>query len=351
MIDQFTVGNDHPARTPIQEGIEQDVTGHQNNLGTLMLVIFVATGALCEADQPQEAFDQANQPPKQTFLRIQKDGLPNAIRVRPNLISGGQPTQANGFRSLADLGIKTIISVDGICPDLKSAKKFGMRYIHLPLGYRGISVEKARILGHVLLKLDGPIYIHCHHGKHRSPAATAVACVTAGLMSNNAAVTLLEVAGTSPNYRGLFGAVQDARPVVTSKLRQLDPVLPEQANVGPVVEIMVQMDEDMTQLGSILNGLDQQLPKNAISPLAEHATLLNDNINEMLRRPESSEVHAAFRASLITSHTASEKLQWLLERSSHKALGPQQTKRASRLFDLISKQCHECHRKFRHNRP
>ena len=30
--------------------------------------------------------------------------------------------------------------------------------------------------------LPGPIYIHCHHGKHRSPAASAAACVGAGLI-------------------------------------------------------------------------------------------------------------------------------------------------------------------------
>src|SRR5690349_14774854 len=43
--------------------------------------------------------------------------LPNALRVHEKVISGGLPEGENGFRELAELGVQTIISVDGARPD------------------------------------------------------------------------------------------------------------------------------------------------------------------------------------------------------------------------------------------
>jgi protein tyrosine/serine phosphatase len=60
-----------------------------------------------------------------------------------------------------------------------------------------ISQERTKELAKADRELAGPIYLHCHHGKHRSPAAAVVACVTAGLILPHAALPILRTAGTS----------------------------------------------------------------------------------------------------------------------------------------------------------
>src|SRR5262245_48277837 len=117
--------------------------------------------------------------------------LPCAIEIHPQVISGGLPEGEAAFQDLAALGIKTIISVDGATPDVATAKKHGLRYVHLPHGYDGISAARAAELAKAVRDLPGPIYIHCHHGKHRSPAAAAVACVAAGLTDASDAELIL----------------------------------------------------------------------------------------------------------------------------------------------------------------
>ena len=39
--------------------------------------------------------------------------------------------------------MKTIISVDGAKPDLKSARKQGIRNVHIPIGYTGVPEHAA----------------------------------------------------------------------------------------------------------------------------------------------------------------------------------------------------------------
>jgi protein tyrosine phosphatase (PTP) superfamily phosphohydrolase (DUF442 family) len=129
--------------------------------------------------------------------------LPNPWQIHPQVISGGLPEGDEAFRALADLGVKTLISVDGARPDVALAKKHGLRYVHLPHGYDGVPEERMQELAKAVRDLPGPIYIHCHHGKHRSPTAAAVACVGAGLLDASAAAPFLQAAGTSGTLRNL----------------------------------------------------------------------------------------------------------------------------------------------------
>lgn len=324
--------------------------GNTTILKTLMWLSLMTATAFFTADQSSSASSEqpeAKLASQKTFARVPKVGLPNAIQVQPNLISGGQPTSQDGFRSLSELGIQTIVSVDGIHPDLNSAKKFGMKYIHLPLGYRGISDDDAKALAYIILKQDGPIYIHCHHGKHRSPAAAAVACVTAGQMTNKSALTLLEKAGTGSRYQGLFKAVTDALPVATSKLMQLNPSLPERAEIGTVVKSMIQMDEHMVQLKLMLQNPNGKFGDQQVSFLMEHATLLHENFKEMLRRPTTRKHASDFQSTLVTSQQMAIKLQELLRQSTGEKFEPTTAMRASAVVDQISNQCQKCHSQFR----
>src|SRR5690606_22513376 len=117
-----------------------------------------------------------------------------------------------GFRSLERLGVKTIISVDGAAPDVEAARARGMRYIHLPIGYDGIDHEQKLRLARAArdAMAQGPVYVHCHHGKHRSAAAAGTIAATLGWASSEAMIERMRVSGTSPNYAGLYACTSTA---------------------------------------------------------------------------------------------------------------------------------------------
>src|SRR5436305_114465 len=100
-------------------------------------------------------------------------GLPHAFRVSDRLFSGGNPDGEAGFAALRALGVQTVISVDGARPDWETAGRHGLRYVHLPVGYDGIPRGRVLALAKAARDLPGPVYVHCHHGKHRGPAAVA----------------------------------------------------------------------------------------------------------------------------------------------------------------------------------
>ncbi len=140
--------------------------------------------------------------------RLPVKHLTNAIRVHAKVISGGLPEGELAFAALKELGVKTIVSVDGAKPDVELAAKYDLKYIHLPHGYDGVPETRDvnwRKLCVIELVL---IYIHCHHGKHRSPPAASVACVANGWIAPAQALGVLEFAGTSRDYRGLYESVE-----------------------------------------------------------------------------------------------------------------------------------------------
>src|SRR5689334_18836148 len=77
------------------------------------------------------------------LVPLELPGIHNSYRVTDRLISGSQPEGDASFAALAKVGVKTIITVDGAKPDVSTAKKYGIRYIHLPFGYDGI--PKSRV--------------------------------------------------------------------------------------------------------------------------------------------------------------------------------------------------------------
>lgn len=177
-------------------------------------------------------------------------GLHNVVTFSPGIVSGGVPVGDDGFDSLLALQFRTIISVDGAIPDLDRARTRGLRYIHLPITYGGFDQHRLLEISRALRDLEpnGAIYIHCHHGKHRSAAAAAAACVALGRLSNDQAVARMTVAGTSTHYTGLYRAAQAAAPVSAAQLDSVRGTFPERTEPAGLVGVMGELDELMQRL-------------------------------------------------------------------------------------------------------
>lgn len=175
---------------------------------------------------------------------IDVPGIERALRVDDRLLVGSQPTKAS-FKELAELGVSVVVSVDGMPPQAKHLEEAGIRSVHLPIGYDSVPLERIRSLGRLALEEPGTIYIHCHHGRHRGPAAAAIFWMFREGVSPQKARTLLESAGTSPEYAGLWRSVESFQ---APEEDLADAPLPRRVEVDGLVAFMVEIDRARSNL-------------------------------------------------------------------------------------------------------
>ncbi|MEX2173716.1 MAG: hypothetical protein WD872_05095 [Pirellulaceae bacterium] len=323
------------------------------------LLVGCGFAALCLAScqgQPPVATPSGNPAPQaytqtttaaQLPEKLATRHLPNTFRIHDKVLSGGQPHGEEGFKELAELGVKTVISVDGATPDVAAAKKFGLRYVHLPHGYDGIPAERAQELAKAVRDLPGPVYIHCHHGKHRSPAAATVACVTAGLLDPSQAVGVLKAAGTSENYRGLYASARDAQRLEDKLLDELAVAFPERAKIPPLAEAMVAVEHAHDHLKAIEAAGWRALVDHPDLEPAHEALLLREHFTELLRSAAVQQEPAGFQQMLRESEAAGlalEKALTVRKAAGYPADVPLEIPAA---FEVVTKNCTACHETYR----
>jgi len=205
---------------------------------------------------------------------------------------------------------------------------------------------RIRELAKAVRDLDGPVYIHCHHGKHRSPAAAAVACVAAGLIAPEAALPILEAAGTSKNYRGLYDSARTVRKLDAKILDDLDVEFQEVADVPAMADAMVELEHRYDHL--------QQIADNDWRPLADHpdlaagheALLLREHFTELLRTGEVKEQPPAFRKLLQHAEQNARALEDAY-RAWEPAPSADGVKRLNGSLEAVNQNCTACHAQFR----
>lgn len=272
--------------------------------------------------------------------------LPNPVRLHAKIISGGLPEGDEAFAELQGLGIKTVISVDGAKPDVARAEKFGLRYVHLPHGYDGVPAQRGMELAKAVRDLEGPIYLHCHHGKHRSPAAAAVACVGAGLISPADAPLVLQVAGTSANYRGLFESANNARRLEKGLLDRLKTDFPAVAKLPATAEAMVEIEHTHDHLKALEKASWKKVPNQPALEPAHEALLLREHFTEMLRTKETAARPAAFQRLVQEAEAAAQVLEDAIRQQLAASKRPEAAVLSAAL-KTVSANCTQCHREFR----
>jgi len=269
-------------------------------------------------------------------------GVHNVVMYAPNLYSGGVPEDEAGFNSLQALGIKTIISVDGAQPEVDLAKARGMKYIHLPIGYNGMDKDRTLQISKAIEQglMRGPVFVHCHHGKHRSAGAAGAAAVTLGLLSKDAATARMKVSGTAPNYIGLFRCVAVADKATPEELAAVADDFPEHFKTGGMVNTMVEVDETFDHL-KLIEKAGWVAPKDHpdLVPAAEAgrmADLFRNVRDDAKVKPQPVELSEwlgkasaqaeAVEAAIVARKPATE---------------------ISERFKVITQSCKDCHAKYR----
>jgi protein tyrosine phosphatase (PTP) superfamily phosphohydrolase (DUF442 family) len=162
------------------------------------------------APNPMPAASSRPSPPTNPKAEsIPLPGIENARRIGPNLWSGGEPSGDPAFAALAAQGVRVVVSVDGARPDVEAARRHGLRYVHVPIGYDGVPRGAVESLAGLARLGEGGVFVHCHHGRHRGPTAAAIVAMAAGAWDPATANAWQREAGTSPEYEGLYRAVRE----------------------------------------------------------------------------------------------------------------------------------------------
>jgi hypothetical protein len=301
--------------------------GHWLVLITSCLMLAAAVGCV---NSPPHRTPQGVTPVSTTVLQA-------VYQIREGLYSGNAPETAAAFADLEHLRIKTIISVDGAQPHVELARAIDARYVHLPLGYTGISASQRLTLCRAVNALPKPIYIHCHKGRHRGPAAAGVAVIGVYGWSSARAADALRAIGTSPRYSGLYRSVTEMAPLPSVALSGHDFVFPEVAETPPLTLAMATASRVEARLELARKSGWQTPPDHPDIDPAHEALQLKEIFRELARnlKPDS----AGFVDALSAIDSAAADLEASIRAG-------RQT-RANAKFAKIQEDCTACHTRFR----
>jgi len=276
--------------------------------------------------------------PHQASLPVSASPIKNLHALTPTLYSGDEPATAGHYAQLARLGIRTVISVDAIAPDPALADPHAIRIVHLPIGYDGIEPDRAAQLAAAINTLEHPIYLHCHHGKHRGPAALCVGAIGAGLTTNDQAAAFMNLAGTSENYPGLWDAARKATPLDPATLQSITD-FPTHAPVPGFIEGMGQLDRLHERLWDLAED-NWQTPEDHPDLSATAVSgQIHDHLRAMLEleffRKRGTMMRSRFESLTETARLVETSL---IEKDYGEALVA---------LDTMSQSCLDCHEHFR----
>jgi len=281
--------------------------------------------------------------------RVEAAGLHNIFQITDKLYSGSSPESDEGFRSLRKLGVKTIISVDGMRPDVTRARKYGLRYVHLPFGYDGIPREQALRIARAVRDLPGRVYLHCHHGIHRGPAAAAVVHLCLDKKCGiETAVAEMRRAGTDPRYKGLYAAPRTIGRPTAEELDRAPADFPEVAKVAGLVETMVGIDGCWDNLKQVRAAGWKVPPGHPDIDPPHEALQLLEHFREAARLREVRERPQDFRHRLAAAERAAAELEAALRPGKERRQVDRPA--AAKAFHKMNARCVQCHGRYRDTR-
>jgi len=140
--------------------------------------------------------------------------LPKFHQVNRQLFRGAQPKK-NGFKRLADMGIKTIVNLRAD-DDLARGEKCevaaaGMRYFNVPLKETGrpADAEIQRVLAIMNAPENQPVFVHCRLGVDRTGLIIAVYRISHDGWTSKRAKAEAKRFGMHPWKRGMKAYIHD----------------------------------------------------------------------------------------------------------------------------------------------
>ena len=264
--------------------------------------------------------------------------------VHPGIWVGSEPDSKSHFNTLRSLGIQAIISVDGATPRNNLAAENDITYFHVPIGYNEVPVGDQMAMYRAVSSVEGPVFIHCHHGRHRAPAAAACLLVASEKISPVSGLQILTRAGTSSEYTGLYESVKSAQPIDPEALGEI-PVPPPMADAGDAAHQMATIDRIWDSLKALQKNNWQPLAAHPDQTASHQSLLLLESLNEYHRflgnkfNPGGEEgiILGLAEKAGISAHLL------------HNSLSESDRVKADIHMNLLRNDCSNCHKRFRNS--
>ena len=291
------------------------------------------------ATSPAPTEKTAQTKPTGPAVAVDLGPIHNGFRLGKKIISGSCPYGDAGFAALAAQGVKTIVTVDGAKPDADLAAKYGMRYVHIPVAYGGLTREQELEIIRAVRDLEGPVFIHCHHGEHRGPTAAVLAAMALEGWTNEDGLAALGQAGTSKSYAGLWGDVREFKKPTKAEIDAADDKFPSSAPIPAIAESMVSIDGYFDNIKDIkAAGWKAPAAHPDVEP-AHEALLLKEQFREIKRTPQAQAFPTDFMKHLDDAETAATALE--------AALRGEDVAAKETAFKVMGENCGSCHKLYR----
>ena len=302
------------------------------------------------------AFEAADNTPLEVVAPLELPGLRHVYHLSGQIITGAEPADPEALRHIARLGVQTILSVDGKIPDVETAEALGMRYVHVPIQYVGMTDDELMKIAKTFRELEGPFYVHCFHGKHRGPAAGAVGRVVLdGVPRDRAIAEMRQWCTTSSKYEGLYSTVAMTDMPTPAETAAYEFDFTSQDRPDGVRAAMVSLTRNWDNIKLLHErdfAVDPEHPD--VDPLQE-VTQLYQHLDSMTHLPESNDWNPDYRTWFDESYTASERLMRALSETSmadaegDTPLAADSLATANAAFGVLSANCTACHDVYRNN--
>jgi protein tyrosine phosphatase (PTP) superfamily phosphohydrolase (DUF442 family) len=299
----------------------------------------------CSSDGPKRAHVAEEAAPEPTALgqvTYDEEGFPHGLhhfrRWSPRIAQGGGPEDEEAFANLARLGYRTVLSVDGARPKVELAQRHGLSYVHVPIGYDGITPDEALRIVKAVESSAGPVYIHCHHGKHRGPAAAQVARIAVDGVDNDEAVEDLRVSGCSPDYPGLYRTVERFQVPAEADLAQVGP-LPSVVVPTGLRALMAEIDERWDFVKASQGAAWAVPPKYPDIDPPHEVGMIENWLRETIDLEQRGEAREAFLDHAREAQQAASELETALQAGERE--------RSDAAYKRLSASCKDCHSSYR----
>ena len=292
------------------------------------------------------AYELAGSLPLPEQEPLELPGLHNVYRLSEQIVSGSEPHGEEAYEQMRRMGIRTILTVDGKIPDAETAARYGLRYVHVPIRYNGVTHAERVAIAKTFRELEGPFYVHCFHGQHRGPAAAALGRLVLDQASREQAVAeMRQYCGTSKKYEGLYrdiaaGDLPDEAETAASDF-DFAPAFRFEGERGAMVEIARSFDtlKDLSQRDWQVN------PEHPDATAPGEARRLYQALTQIHELPATAFKPADYRSILELSLAQSAQLLALLEKSA--APPAEGAKTAKDLVGELGQSCEACHGLYR----
>ena len=154
-----------------------------------------------------------------------KDGLKNwLIRYDDHLYRGGELENADGARSLADLGIKTVFAITSSDRERQWLESVGIKVVDLSFDKNAsLSEQHIELIAEQVSVSPAPAYVHCVGGTQRGGVVGVIYRLTQGWQPDQSLLEFAYLGGSlKANSETLKSVLQTLAPKYTSSSDNAD---------------------------------------------------------------------------------------------------------------------------------